>query len=67
MDFKDYYSILGVSPQADNKEIKKAYQRLTKKNHPDLPVDSAGSGEHICSPAAFASGTKQSGGRGRSR
>lgn len=36
MDFKDYYSILGVPPEADKKEVKKAYQALTKKYHPDL-------------------------------
>lgn len=36
MDFKDYYSILGVSPQADLKEIKKTYQKLAKKYHPDV-------------------------------
>lgn len=36
MDFKDYYGILGVSPDADIKDIKKAYQKLTKKYHPDL-------------------------------
>jgi len=36
VDFKDYYQILGVSPDADNKAIKKAYQALAKKYHPDL-------------------------------
>lgn len=36
MDFKDYYNILGVSPQADLKEIKKSYQKLAKKYHPDV-------------------------------
>lgn len=32
---KDYYKILGVSRQADTKEIRKAYLSLTKKYHPD--------------------------------
>jgi len=36
LEFKDYYKILGVSPDADIKSIKKAYQKLTKKYHPDL-------------------------------
>ncbi|UWG98858.1 J domain-containing protein [Dehalobacter sp. DCM] len=36
MEFKDYYQILGVAPDADNKAIKKAYQALAKKYHPDL-------------------------------
>ncbi|HHV65517.1 MAG TPA: J domain-containing protein [Peptococcaceae bacterium] len=36
MEFKDYYQILGVDPQADLKEIKKAYQTLAKKYHPDV-------------------------------
>jgi len=42
MDFKDYYVGLGVSPDADEKTIKKAYQKLAKKYHPDVnPGDKA--------------------------
>ncbi|MDD2233609.1 MAG: J domain-containing protein [Desulfitobacteriaceae bacterium] len=36
MDFKDYYSILGVKPDADLKTIKKTYHQLAKKYHPDV-------------------------------
>ena len=36
MDFKDYYVSLGVSPDADDKTIKKAFQKLAKKYHPDV-------------------------------
>lgn len=36
MDFKDYYVSLGVAPDADQKMIKKAYQKLAKKYHPDV-------------------------------
>lgn len=35
MDYKDYYSSLGVPKKATADEIKKAYRKLTAKYHPD--------------------------------
>ncbi len=35
MNFKDYYSILGVPKNAAEKDIKSAYRKLARKWHPD--------------------------------
>jgi curved DNA-binding protein len=42
MDYKDYYSIMGVSKTATQDEIKKAFRKLARKYHPDVnPGDAA--------------------------
>lgn len=37
--FKDYYKILGVSPAAEQGEIKKIFRKLAQKYHPDVNKD----------------------------
>jgi curved DNA-binding protein len=36
MDFVDYYKTLGISKNATESEIKKAYRKLARKYHPDV-------------------------------
>ena len=36
MEYQDYYKILGVDKNADEKAIKKAYRKLARQYHPDV-------------------------------
>lgn len=36
MEFRDYYAILGVPPEADAAAIKTAYRKLARQYHPDV-------------------------------
>ena len=36
MEFKDYYAVLGVKPDADDQTIRTAYRKLARQFHPDV-------------------------------
>ena len=56
MEFKDDYDILGVDPEANEKEIKTAYRKLARKYHPDV---SAGEGSASAPAGAEHTLTRQ--------
>ena len=45
MNGKDYYKVLGVSKGANDKEIKNAYRKLARENHPDAKPGDKGAEE----------------------
>jgi DnaJ-class molecular chaperone len=34
MDYKDYYGVLGVPPDAERKVIQRTFRQLARKHHP---------------------------------
>ncbi|MBM3323934.1 J domain-containing protein [candidate division WOR-3 bacterium] len=44
MEYRDYYQVLGVTKDADEKAIKAAYRKLARKYHPDVAENKAEAG-----------------------
>src|SRR5215831_14022740 len=47
MEYKDYYAVLGVKKQASEKEIRQAFRRLARQDHPDVNPNNKEAEEHF--------------------
>ncbi|GMR23471.1 MAG: DnaJ C-terminal domain-containing protein [Acidobacteriota bacterium] len=45
MDYKDYYQVLGIAKNANEKDIKQAFRKLARKHHPDVNPGDRGAEE----------------------
>jgi curved DNA-binding protein CbpA len=43
-DFVDYYDLLGIEPEANEDQIRKAYHKKSRENHPDKKRDDPNAG-----------------------
>jgi curved DNA-binding protein len=47
MEYRDYYKVLGVEKNADEKEIQKAFRKLARQYHPDLNPNDKDAEKHF--------------------
>jgi curved DNA-binding protein len=47
IEYRDYYQTLGVSRDASEEEIKRAFRRLARQHHPDVAKDKRGAEERF--------------------
>jgi len=45
VEFRDYYRVLGVPPEATDDETKKAFRTLARKYHPDVAMATSSLGQ----------------------
>jgi len=55
-DSEDFYEVLGVPKNASDKEIKRAYHKLSLKYHPDKNPNNKEAAEEIFKKVSFAYG-----------
>lgn len=55
-DSEDFYEVLGLNRNADDKSIKKAYKKLSLKYHPDKNPNNKEEAEEIFKKISYAYG-----------